>query len=111
MTHRINIPKSELKILIIGNGLSKLPINLYKNNYTNIFVSDISHNAIKIMEKEHSLKCPKIKWVIYDITCQNTQNSQSSHASNNNKNKNSNEIQSIKFIDNYFDIIIDKSMY
>lgn len=68
--NRLGIDRSQIKFLIIGNGLSKLPLNLYNEGFRNIIVTDVSQNAINIMERRYSADYPQIKWVIYDITCQ-----------------------------------------
>lgn len=61
--------KSEIKILIIGNGLSKIPIYLFDEGYTNITITDISNKAINKMKKEYeSSKYSKLKWKVLDCT-------------------------------------------
>ena len=59
----------DIKILIVGNGLSKIPIYLYDTGYTNITITDISINAINTMKEKYSFeKYPNLKWKVMDCT-------------------------------------------
>ena len=56
--------KSQLRILILGNGLSEIPIHLHSAGFTNITATDVSSTAVDAMKQ----KCPSIKWSIVDCT-------------------------------------------
>eukprot|EP01084_Bolivina_argentea_P189839 326373_1 len=63
------IAPSDLKILMIGNGLSEIPIHLYHEGYTNITVTDVSPQAIQTMKQKHSTEqYPHLKWLVLDCT-------------------------------------------
>eukprot|EP01084_Bolivina_argentea_P155194 270462_1 len=84
--NRNKMTKSDVKILILGNGLSEIPIHLYNNGYTNLTVTDVSISAINTMKQKHSnINC--IKWLVVDCT----------------------EMSNI-FKDNTFDVIFEKGV-
>ena len=65
----IQMNKSQLRILILGNGLSEIPIHLHSEGFTNITVTDVSSTAIDSMKQKYPLsRYPSIKWMIADCT-------------------------------------------
>ena len=70
--------KCDIKILIVGNGLSKIPIHLYNEGYTNITITDVSSKAInKMKEKYSSSKFSNLRWKVMDCTSMNDINDNS----------------------------------
>jgi len=55
-------------IIDVGGGTSFLVDNLFKENYTNISVLDISENALSITKKRLGENAKCIKWYEADIT-------------------------------------------
>ena len=61
-----NIPK-EAKIIDIGGGDSYLIDNLLEMGYTNLFLLDISANAIERIKNRLGVKAEKVTFIVSDV--------------------------------------------
>ena len=67
--HTDPLAPADVRILILGNGLSEMPIHLYRAGFTRITVTDISRTAIDAMRcKYPAAQYPSLTWCVADCT-------------------------------------------
>lgn len=64
--HKLAPPESKPSILVIGNGLSYLPIELYKDGYHNVWGTDVNKQANKQMS---IIKAAFFVFIVFGMCC------------------------------------------